>query len=212
MKLTKYGHSCVLVEAEERGKPRVALFDPGVWSEVPVEALTQLDDIFISHIHPDHIDMAKLQALVAKFPQARITAPTEVVQQLHQAGFTQAADVAPEGASLFAAPHEGHLPFMQPPEEIGIHFLNAYSHPGDSHSFNETMPVLGLPVQAPWGSMMNAVDLALKLKPKYILPLHDWHWRDEARDWSYARMEQLFKEAGIAFLKPVNGQAIEVNL
>jgi len=212
MKLTKYGHSCVLVEANEQGRPRVALFDPGVWNELPVDALTQLDDIFISHIHPDHIDMAKLQAVVAKFPQARITAPTEVVQQLHQAGFMQAADVAPEGVSIFAAPHEGHLPFMQPPEEIGIHLLSAYSHPGDSHSFSETMPVLGLPVQAPWGSMIDAVDLALKLKPQYVLPLHDWHWRDEARDWAYDRMEQLFKEAGITFLKPVNGQAIEINL
>ena len=39
MKLTKFGHSCVLVEAEEGGEPRVALFDPGGWSELGLGTL-----------------------------------------------------------------------------------------------------------------------------------------------------------------------------
>ncbi len=212
MKFTKFGHSCVLVEVEANGVPRSALFDPGVWSEVRLEGISALDDVFISHGHGDHIDVAKLGAIVAKFPDVRITAPTEVVTMLQQEGFATVADVAPEGSVFFVSPHEGHLPLMQPPEEIGIHFMNVYSHPGDSHSFTETMPVLGLPVQAPWGSMIDAVDLALKLKPQYVLPLHDWHWREEARTWAYDKMEQLFKEQGITFLRPVDGQALEITL
>ncbi len=212
MRLTKFGHACVLVETDVTGTPRSALFDPGIWSEIPLDGISTLDDVFISHSHPDHVDVTKLRAIVAKFPNVRITAPSEVVAMLHQEGFMQATDVAPEGVTLFEAPHEGHLPFMQPPEEIGIHFMNAYSHPGDSHSFRETMPVLGLPVQAPWGSMIDAVDLALKLKPQYVLPLHDWHWREEARVWAYDRMEQIFKEQGITFLRPVDGQAIDITL
>lgn len=208
MKLTKFGHSCVLVETE-RG---TALFDPGAWSNVALATISQLDDVFISHGHADHIDAAQLGAVVAKFPAVRITAPTEVITMLHQQGFVQAADVAPNGAMLFVSPHEGHLPFLDPPEEIGIHYAGVYSHPGDSHSFRETMPILGLPVQAPWGSMMGAIDLALRLKPQYVLPLHDWHWHKEARAWAYERMEQIFKQYGITFLKPVNGQAIEVDL
>lgn len=212
MKLTKFGHSCVLIETESNGKPRAAIFDPGVWSNIALDSMLTLDDVFISHGHPDHIDVAKLKAIVAKFPEVRITAPTEVVVMLQQEGFAHASDVAPAGSSFFVSPHEGHLPFMEPPEEIGIHFMNQYSHPGDSHSFRETMPVLGLPVQAPWGSMMEAVDLALKLRPQYIMPLHDWHWREEARTWAYDRMEQLFKDNGITFLRPVDGQTIEVNV
>ena len=210
MKLTKFGHSCVLVEVEANGTVQKALFDPGVWSNVPVQDFVTLDEVFISHGHPDHIDIPILRAIVAAFPNVRITAPTEVVAQLHQAGFLQAADVAPLGSKLFVSPHEGHLPFMDPPEEIGIHFLDRYSHPGDSHSFHETMPVLGLPVQAPWGSMIAAVDLALELKPQYVLPLHDWHWRDEARAWAYDRMGQIFKDHDITLLGPVDGQAIEI--
>ncbi len=212
MKLTKFGHSCVLVEVEANGTVQRALFDPGVWSNVRVQDFVTLDDVFISHGHPDHIDIPTLRAIVEAFPDVRITAPTEVVAQLQQEGFRQAADVAPIGSRLFVSPHEGHLPFMNPPEEIGIHFLDRYSHPGDSHSFHETMPILGLPVQAPWGSMIAAVDLALELKPQYILPLHDWHWREEARIWAYDRMEQIFKDNGITFLRPVDGQAIDIPL
>lgn len=210
--LTKFGHSCVLVEAEEQGKPRLALFDPGEWSSLPLDTIPWIDDVFISHGHPDHIDMTKLQAILAKFPDVRITAPTEVVLALRQGGIVQAADVAPEGTRLFIAPHEGHAPFLQPPEEIGVHYLGVYSHPGDSHSFAEAMPILALPVQAPWGSTMSAVDLALKLRPQYILPVHDWHWRDEARQGMYARLTALFAEQEMTFLSPVDGTPLSVGL
>lgn len=212
MKLTKFGHSCVLVEVNVGDSARVALFDPGVWSTLPVDELTQLDDIFISHIHADHVAVELVKALIKKFPAVRITAPTEVVTTLQGEAINQAGEVPPEDVQLFDAPHEGHAPFLEPPQEIGIHFAGVYSHPGDSHSFSETKAVLGLPVQAPWGSTIDAVDLALKLKPRYVLPIHDWHWRDEARDWAYNRLEQLFGEYGITFLKPVNGEVIELDV
>lgn len=212
MIVTKFGHSCILVEVKSEDARRVALFDPGCWSEVSLESLEQLDDIFISHGHPDHLDIEKLRLIVGKFPEARITAPTEVVESLRGAGFAGAGDVAPTGASFFISPHEGHEPFLLPPQEIGIHFMNIYSHPGDSHSFRETMPVLALPVQAPWGSTIAAVDLALELKPQFIVPIHDWHWKDEAREATYNQLEQLFAEQGITFLKPVDGVPMTISI
>ncbi len=213
MKLTKFGHSCVLVEAEENGKPRVALFDPGGWSELPLETIEWIDDVFISHIHGDHCDPEKLRRIVAKFPDVRITAPTEVVTMLRQQGFRRAADIMPEGAVAFASPHEEVRPFgAVVPEELGIHFLGAYTHPGDSHHFLQTMPVLALPVVAPWGSTRRAVKLAIELKPKYVLPVHDWFLSDEAKEWTYQGMAGVFAEQGITLLRPKNGVPLEVQL
>ncbi|MCA9327630.1 MBL fold metallo-hydrolase [Candidatus Saccharibacteria bacterium] len=212
MTITKFGHSCVYIEHEKDGVRWTALFDPGVWSELPLENIGQLDDVFISHIHEDHLDMAKLQAILQKFPDARVTGPSEVVEKLHGLGISHADVTPPAGAALFVSPHEGHMPFMEPPQEIGVHFLDMYTHPGDSHSFSETKAVLGLPVQAPWGSTIDAVDLAIKLKPTYVLPIHDWHWRDEARIGLYERLETLLKEQGITFLKPTNGNPIQIAL
>lgn len=206
MKITKLVHSCLLVEMPEPVN-RTALFDPGTMSTVDVDSLEYLDDIFITHGHGDHFDPELIKELVGKFPDVRITAPPEVVDQLKEQGIA-AGVTAPEGVSFFDSPHEVIRPFFpsDPPQEIGVHYLDMLSHPGDSHSFKETKDILALPVQAPWGSSNDAVKLGLELKPKYIIPIHDWHWSDQARESSYQNMEKVFGDAGITFIKPMNGE------
>ncbi len=209
MKITKFVHSCLLVETPDR----TALFDPGVYNSLDVNALTRLDDIFITHIHADHMDEGLMALLALRFPGVRIIAPTEVVERL-KAMNIQASTEVPEGASLFASPHEHIRPFWpaDPPQQIGVHYLDVLSHPGDSHSFKETKAILALPVQAPWGSTVGAVRLALELKPQYVIPIHDWHWNDEARAGAYAQLEKDFAERGITFIKAVNGEPFELNV
>lgn len=206
MKITKLGHSCLLVEMPEPLN-RTALFDPGVYSQVDVDSLEFLDDIIITHIHPDHFDPEKIKQLTLKFPNVRITAPDEIVEALTQESIA-ATSATSEGIDLFDSPHEIIRPFYphDPPQEIGVHYLSKLTHPGDSHSFTETKEILALPVQAPWGSPNAAVALGLKLQPKYIIPIHDWHWNDAARTSSYDDIGAAFGAAGITFVKPVNGE------
>jgi L-ascorbate metabolism protein UlaG (beta-lactamase superfamily) len=211
MKITKLGHSCLLVEMPNPTN-RTALFDPGIMSTVDVDSLEYLDDIIITHSHSDHFDIDLIKKLVAKFPGVHITAPDDVVEQLNTESIA-ATSAASEGIDLFESPHEYGAPLIpKPPLEIGVHYLDMLSHPGDSHSFTETKQVLALPVQAPWGSTLNAVRLATELKPKVIIPVHDWHWRDEARQQAYDRLEQLFTEQGIIFIKPVSGEPFVLEL
>lgn len=213
MRLTKFGHSCVLVEVDEGGRGRAGLFDPGGWSDVHVDKIAWIDDVFISHIHGDHMDLDRLHQVVGKFPDVRITGPTEVVTFLRKHGFKQAADVMPADTVAFVSPHEEVRPFGSVvPAEIGIHFMGVYTHPGDSHSFAKTMSVLALPVVAPWGSTRRALELALHLKPKYVLPVHDWFLSDTARIWTYQTMAGILASAGIKLLMPENGVTLEVNI
>lgn len=206
MKITKLVHSCLLVEMPAPIN-RTALFDPGVYSTVDVDSLQFLDDIIITHEHPDHFDLDLVKRLITKFPGVHITAPAEVVERLSAAGLT-ASSAPSDGIELFDSPHEPIRPFYasDPPQEIGVHYLGKLSHPGDSHSFRETKDILALPVQAPWGSANNAVKLGLELKPKYIIPIHDWHWSDAARESSYGNLEQAFAQQGIRFIKAENGE------
>jgi len=212
MKITKFEHSCLLVEMPAPVN-RTALFDPGEYSTYQVEALEFLDDVIITHGHADHFVIDNIKALVAKFPQLRITAPPEVVNQLKDQGIAASSEES-DGLVFFDSPHEIIRPFYpyDPPGEIGVHYLDALTHPGDSHSFTETKAILALPVQAPWGSPNNAVKLGLELKPKYILPIHDWHWRQEAKRGNYAQLEQVFKEQGITFLPLQNGVPVVIDL
>lgn len=212
MKITKLVHSCLLVEMPAPVN-RTALFDPGRMSTVDVESLQYLDDIIITHIHGDHFDLELIKQLVAKFPNVHITAPDEVVDQLNTESIP-ATSAAGEGITLFDSPHEAIRPLMDsnPPQEIGVHYLDKLTHPGDSHSFRETKAVLAMPLQGPWGSPVAAVRVALELRPQYIVPIHDWHWRDEARLSFYEDMESLFAAQDITFIKAVNGESFTIDI
>lgn len=212
MKITKYVHSCLVVETPDR----VAIFDPGVMSAealgVAIPGMSRLDDIFITHIHQDHGDPGLIKRLVEKFPDVRITATPETVTALAKDGI-KASDQAPEGAVFFDSPHEDVKPlFGEPPQEIGIHYLDKLSNPGDSHSFTETKAILALPVQAPWGSTIRALNLALELKPKHVLPIHDWHWSDQAREQTYGMLERVLGEQGVTFHKLQTGMPVEITV
>lgn len=210
MKITKLGHSCLLVEMPAPLN-RTALFDPGMFSTVDADSLVYLDDIIITHIHPDHFDLETIQKLVAKFPNVHITAPNEVVEQLDKESIA-ATSATSEGIALFTSPHEDLRPLGEAPQEIGVHYLERLSHPGDSHSFTETMPVLALPVTAPWGYPLRAMQLAVERNPRYVIPIHDWFWHDQAREWHYDRFESVLKPAGITLIRPVQGEAFVLDV
>ncbi len=59
------------------------------------------------------------------------------------------------------------------------------SHPGDSHSFAESLPILAMPFIAPWGSLVAAVDRTRLVEPRYVIPIHDWFLSDPGRDVMY---------------------------
>lgn len=207
MKITKFVHSCLLVETPDR----VAVFDPGVMSyeAFDMSRLIKLDDIFITHIHGDHVHVPFVKELVTKFPNARITTTQEVVNHLKAEGI-QAQSQPIEGVTFFDAPHENVEPLYPQPQENGIHYLDTLTDPGDSHSFSETKAILALPITAPWGSAITALNLALKLKPKFVVPIHDWHWRDEAREEIYDGFSEIMSKAGITLYKPVTGEIIDI--
>jgi L-ascorbate metabolism protein UlaG (beta-lactamase superfamily) len=212
MKITKFVHSCLLVEMPAPIN-RTALFDPGMMSEqaLDVDTLEFLDDIFITHYHGDHMSTALIKKLVEKFPEVRITAPQDAVDQMKAEGITASTE-PPEGVTFFNSPHESTEPVFPLPQEIGIHYLDLLSDPGDSHSFTETKAILALPVTAPWGSNIDAIKLALELRPRYIVPIHDWHWSDQARSSGYEQMEKLFAESGITFLKMETGVPVTIDV
>jgi L-ascorbate metabolism protein UlaG (beta-lactamase superfamily) len=208
VKITKFEHSCLLVEMAHR----TALFDPGTFSEgvLDVSIVEYLDDIFITHGHGDHCSETLMKQLVAKFPQVRITAPPEVVARL-QALDIKASSAASEGATLAETPHEALEPWNTTPEHRGYHYLERLTHAGDSHSLTETMPILAVAFTAPWGDIVETLKLVFELKPKYVLPIHDWFWKPEAKASFYERLQQLCAEQNIEFMSLENSKPIVID-
>lgn len=211
MKITKYVHACLLVE--DAGV--VVLVDPGVFSYeakiFDVNSLPKLDYIVVTHEHQDHLHMPFLNELLAKFPNAKIITTPSVVENLKQAGITNTSSESDGPVEVFSKKSHADLsPFGAAPENIAVHLNGKLTIGGDRHDLEESKDALALTITAPWGSMMNAAKMALNLNPKTVIPIHDWHWNETARAGAYSMCDGLFKEKGINFIKPVDGQAFEV--
>lgn len=209
MKFTKLVHSCLLIETPER----TALFDPGAMSEEEIDpdSLEHLDDIIITHEHFDHMSVDLIKKLVERFPEVRITAAEGAVSILAKQGIDASSNES-SGISIFESPHEEVMPLFVKPTQIGVHYLGVFSHPGDSLHFEETKDVLALPVTAPWGATVDAVNLAIDLGPKYVIPVHDWFWKDAAAEMMYEGITQALKEHDITFLKPEIGKPMTIDI
>lgn len=196
MKVSKHVHSCLL--AEEGGI--IILIDPGNYTyeenALDAGALKRLDFLLITHEHADHMHVPLIKKLVKKFPEMKIISNKSVAAILGK----EELKVSTKGNGIIKmenAPHE--MTLSGAPENTMFTVFGKLTHPGDSLRFNKTADVLALPIQAPWGSMVAAVEKAAKLKPKFVIPIHDWHWNDKARKMLYERAADYLKQGGIEF-------------
>ncbi len=208
MKISKHLHSCLLIEEQNK----TFLIDPGIFTyqekALDIAKLTKLDYILITHEHPDHMYMPLLEELLKKFPNVKFVTNNDIVEKLAKENIT--ATYEPDSfVSLTNVPHE-NLWDSEPPANVMFTVFNKIAIPGDSIHFETKAPILALPIVAPWGSTTDAVNLALKLSPKVIIPIHDWLYKDTVRKSMYIRLKEFFKTKGIDFKIPETGEEMEI--
>lgn len=178
--VTKLVHACLLVEANGNR----TLVDPGIftWQDerFDLSMVEGVDRILITHEHPDHVNANLVSAVLERSNGAVV----ETTPSLQLILGEQGIDAVTEGTPQFAAPHE-RIPTGPGPQNVGFHVEGAISHPGDSHSFVETMPILAMPFAAPWGSLVAGVDRTRLVKPLYAIPIHDFALSEGGRDFMY---------------------------
>jgi L-ascorbate metabolism protein UlaG (beta-lactamase superfamily) len=172
MRLTHYGHACVLLELPQR-----VLIDPGIYS-TGFEQLEDVDLVLITHAHPDHLDIDQLRALLTTSPNARV---------LHSAGAAEAligldtTVVAPGDALSIAgidvAVSGGVHTCIHtdlPESDNNGYFVNeAILHPGDALSPpSGSVDVLLVPVAGPWMKFSDGVDYLRAVAPRVAVPIH----------------------------------------
>ncbi|WP_367134267.1 MBL fold metallo-hydrolase [Saccharothrix sp. HUAS TT1] len=169
MLIVHFGHSCLLVDT---GAARL-LFDPGAYS-AGFEQVEDLDAILITHEHPDHLDPARLPALRAANPRARLVAPFELAgAELVRGG--DALDLGGAAVDVVDAPHEVIHPRLPVPVNVGyLVDRGAFYHPGDSLTAPaQRVDVLGLPTAAPWMKVSDAADFLARVGPRKAVPIHE---------------------------------------
>ncbi len=96
------------------------------------------------------------------------------------------------------------------PDNIRFSIGNILTHPGDSYQFSDSTAVLAMPMIAPWGSLVDGLTKILEVRPKKVIPIHDWHWKDSAKAAIYPRVTEYLRERNIEFIIPETGKPFEV--
>jgi L-ascorbate metabolism protein UlaG (beta-lactamase superfamily) len=208
MKITKYIHSCLVVE---KGSDRI-MFDPGRFSFVEKlvkpSLFQNIRAILLTHFHPDHLDEESLKQIVKNNPNAVILGNTEIVAKLAENGIV--AEVFESGQIVvssfvleaFDAPHEPLLADELPRNTAYLVDGNIL-HPGDSLSKNlfglKNTSILALPMMAPWTTELQVYDFARQMSPQYIVPIHDGFVKDFFLEMRYHNFQKYFAQIDIQF-------------
>ncbi len=208
--IQKLADSCVRVDIGDHS----ALIDPGfyTWEHdgLDLASMPAPDRLLITHNHPDHLSIEFVEALVAAYPSMVIETNEEVAANLADAEIGAITESAGWTAQ-FTAPHEP-IPIGSQPHNVGFVVGGVFAHPGDSYSFDVAPPVLALPLLAPWGSTTEAVAVAKRVKPRYVIPIHDWYLEERGKRWLYSMAERALAEEGITLLALDDFETVTVDV
>lgn len=196
MQLTHFGHSCLLADF---GATTV-LFDPGTFSH-GFEGITGLSAILVTHQHPDHVDTARLPALVEANPGAALYADPQTAVQLGAPW--QAVHVGDRfGVAALTVRGVGGRHAVIHPEIPVIDNISyvigddahpaRFMHPGDALFVpDEPVDVLATPAAAPWMKIAEAVDYLRAVAPARAVPIHQGIIAPDARGIYHGRLAEM---------------------
>ena len=213
MRLTKLGHSCLLVE---EGGARL-LLDPGTLSG-GFEELEGLSAVLFTHQHADHLDQARLRGLLDRNPRARVISDQGSAEPLGKAGVEveavadgQELDVGGVGIRVAGRDHAVIHPDIPVVPNVGYLIGGRLFHPGDAFTEpGQPVEVLAVPAAAPWLKLSEPIDYLRAVRPKVAVPVHDQVLSDAGRSIHYRQLEQLGGKGGTALRNLDDGAPAEL--
>lgn len=213
MKITKYTHSCLLIEVDDNK----ILIDPGefTWkaNDLTDDVLTGVDYCLITHEHFDHFHEPALKRLHELSPNVLFKAGPAMVAKFKEINLS--ADSTPNDLIKLEVGEHAHLWDGVPVfENTKMTIAGKLLDLGDSMDAASSPEVLAVPIFGPWlgGTVSNAVNLAMKLQPKYVIPMHDWHYHTEAREGFVKRLQEWCEPKGIKVIGAELGKPYEIEV
>jgi len=213
MRLTKLGHSCLLVED---GGARL-LLDPGSLS-TGFEELEGLTAVLFTHQHADHLDQQRLRGLLGRNPRARVISDPGSAEPLGRAGVEvevvadgQELAVGGVGVRVVGRDHAVIHPDIPVVPNVGYLVGGRLFHPGDAFTQpGQPVEVLAVPAAAPWLKVSEPIDYLRAVRPRVAVPVHDQVLSTAGRSIHYRQLEQLGAKGGTTLRSLDDGAPVEL--
>lgn len=215
MKVTKFVHSCLLVEKD--GK-RI-LVDPGNYSwdsgSVDTSQLDGLDYVCVTHAHPDHIIPTFAEEIKKRSPKAVWFCTPSTARLLESLGISSLQKSNKTIIKFIKSEHEDLYIWNSCEDHTSFLLFGELLVSGDTqhHKSFHGARILAGPINGgPWGAIMGELKLigSLPERPEKFIPLHDWHWNEGAKAAFYANLPSTFEKLGVEFISVVDGVPTEV--
>lgn len=185
MKLTKFGHACIRLDADSAGVGALVV-DPGKFTDVAAP-LAGAAYILVTHEHDDHVDYPKVAVALKADPSVKLWGNSDVVAQLEAAGAPteQLITLTPgdwldipgwqvrAGGGWHKPIRSGMPRFHNLTYTISADGGTVY-HPGDSLDLPyEGVNVLCVPISGPWLALGEAIDYVHDADARIAVAIHD---------------------------------------
>jgi L-ascorbate metabolism protein UlaG (beta-lactamase superfamily) len=187
--------SAVLVTTDDQA----TLFDPGFHTftsgELDLGTIGDVTRVLVTHEHGDHASPDFIRWLIDRRRDLVVYSNPRVAELLAGSGIEVSA-VSPDGVSIEDVLHERVASGATPPNRA-FTIDGLFTHPGDSRQPSSSAPILALPLIAPWGSATGAVEFARRLRPRQVIPVHDFYLSKTGRDWVVGMVKAVLADDGV---------------
>jgi len=211
MKLTKYGHACIVLE---EGSKRLVI-DPGVFTD-DFGGTANIVAVVITHIHQDHCSEDAISAIISANPDVVIFTTKDVADRFRQPNIIAVKNGQTETVGPFSLAFSGDMHAKLPANAPALYntavMVNEqFFYPGDSYTEpNVPITTLAVPANAPWMRAEESMDYITRVRPKRCIPTHNGLLSEAGHSIYNGALQGAAEQAGALFtyLKP--GESIDL--
>lgn len=212
MRITKFGHSAFTLTVDAD----TLVVDPGTFT-APLGRLARVAAVFVSHAHPDHLDVQKVEALRADHRALTVFGTSQVAEAcdfpVSIARDGELAEIGPFRLEFVGSVHAEVLPSLPTLQNVGVIVNDVVFYPGDAFTVPASKPVIDVlivPVAAPWLKISEVEDYVRTLNPRRILPVHTGVLSENGGRLTTALLEQIATVTGAGMIRLSPGDSLEL--
>lgn len=173
VRLQKFGHACVRIEAAEA----ILVIDSGEFSDE--SSVDGADALLHTHGHYDHLFAERIHRARLARPELEVWSPADAVEACGVPDVNVLAagapiEVAGVEVQVTGGRHAPIFPGQDAGENVGLLLPGGIFHPGDAlDAPGVAVTTLLLPIQAPWSKLAEVAEFVQAVAPQRAVPIHD---------------------------------------